>query len=263
MSSREALSPLWIAVLIIALIGLSVLAFRWFTAEPPAPMPAEQRVPANSANDPVPGAGAADERRRRPEMPPLDASDAVVRELASTLTEHPKLAAWLVPDDLVRKLVATVDNIARGDSPRPHLKHMVPEGPFEVEARPGGGLRVAESSYRRYDLVTEVFTSLDIGATVRLYYDMEPLFDEAWAELGDPRVTFRESLAQSIDLLMEVPIPEGSPSVDPKVSSYVYSDPALEQRTEAEKHLLRLGPENARKVQTKLRFLRAALDLDG
>ena len=44
-----------------------------------------------------------------------------------------------------------------------------------------------------------------------------------------------------------------------RVSTYRFADPALEALGPVEKHLLRLGPANARAVQAKLRLLRASL----
>ncbi|HLM44689.1 MAG TPA: DUF3014 domain-containing protein, partial [Myxococcaceae bacterium] len=47
----------------------------------------------------------------------------------------------------------------------------------------------------------------------------------------------------------------------PKGALYAYADPRLEALGAAEKHLLRMGPENMRKVQTKLTELAGALGL--
>ena len=52
------------------------------------------------------------------------ADDALfdAREVANELSSHPRLTSWLATDELIRKLVAAIDNIAEGESPRPHLR---------------------------------------------------------------------------------------------------------------------------------------------
>lgn len=256
--SREAISPVWIAVALIGLGAASLGIWYFFMERAPSVDIEPQVVPANSAKDS--GPVAATEPPPRAVLPPLDESDAKVREWAATLSEHPQLATWLVPDHLVRRLVASVDNIARGESPRPHLSTLAPEGAFQARLE-GDRTRVDARSYKRYELLTDVFTSLDIAGTARLYHDLEPLLEESYQELGDPDREFRDVLAAAIDRLLAVDVPAGSPELQREPLFYRYSDPELEVMTPAEKHLLRLGPENAAKVQTKLRFLRAALDL--
>jgi len=73
---------------------------------------------------------------------------------------HPQLASWLEQRQLMRKLVAIVNNVVEGESPRPHLLFLAPEGRFEVR-RSGGLTVVARESYARYDLVAEVVGSVD------------------------------------------------------------------------------------------------------
>ncbi|MEO1366631.1 MAG: DUF3014 domain-containing protein, partial [Acidobacteriota bacterium] len=102
---------------------------------------------------------------------------------------------------------------------------------------------------------------LALAEGARLYHDFEPLFEEAYEELGDPTRDFRGALTVAIDHLLAVPIPDQEPELVKGVLTYRYADPALEDQSPAAKHLLRLGRDNARKVQQKLGFLRAALDL--
>jgi len=75
--------------------------------------------------------------------------------------------------------------------------------------------------------------------------------------------TFEEALARAMDNLLAVEVPEGPLEVREAVGRYVYTDPGLEGLTPAAKHLLRMGPENARLVQDKLRQIQSELDLFG
>jgi hypothetical protein len=56
-------------------------------------------------------------------------------------------------------------------------------------------------------------------------------------------------------------VPPSDIRVKPKGALYQFADPELEARSASEKHLLRMGPENMRKVQVKLSELAGALGL--
>ena len=71
------------------------------------------------------------------DMPEVDASDDFVRRAAAALAGHPEVARWLVGENLAARLVAAVDNVAEGRSPRSHARVLAPPGVFLVR---GGGL---------------------------------------------------------------------------------------------------------------------------
>jgi len=231
------------AVLALAVIGGA--GWYWFRGRTPAqPLPAAGAPPAMAAR-PAPPAT---------DLPSLDASDEFVRDVVGQLSSHPQLARWLVTDDLVRHFVAAVVTIAHGGSPAPQVEFLRPGGTFDVVGT--GGRTVADpASYRRYALVTEAFISLDTEGTARLYHDLEPLFDRAYHELGFTDSSFTDALTRAMRSLVAVEIPSRPPALVPSDSAattWAFADPALEARSPAVKHLLRLGPENARRVQEKL-----------
>jgi hypothetical protein len=187
----------------------------------------------------------------------LSTSDAVIRELTEQLSSRPELASWLVNEDLVRRFVASVENVAEGSSPRQHLEFMAPSRPFEVQER-GDRLIVAPASYDRYDQVAAVIDSLDPEGTVALYRELKPLIDDAFAEIAPPGATFDDRLDEALDELLAVPVLSGDVEVEQKVVTYTYADPRLEGMTAAQRQLLRMGPANVAKIQAKIRELRAA-----
>ncbi|RMH19922.1 MAG: DUF3014 domain-containing protein, partial [Acidobacteria bacterium] len=192
-------------------------------------------------------------------LPPLDDSDALVRRLASTLSSHPQLLAWLAHDHLVRDFVAAVDDVARGQNPRSLLSFLAPEGAFRTE-RAGSEVHVDPRSYQRYDLLVDVFTSLDTAGVAELYRRLSPLFEQAYRDLGYPEGGFDARLAEAIATLRAVPRVE-DPVLVEDVGSYKYADPALEGLSPAQKQLLRMGPANVLKVQEKLRLIGRAVGL--
>jgi hypothetical protein len=193
-------------------------------------------------------------------LPGLDASDEAVRRLAEGLTAHPRLTAWLAPEDLVRRFVEAVVDVSRGSSPRSALEMLAPTEPFQVRET-GDRLVVDPESYRRYDLLAEVVASVDARESAELYRRLLPLFREAYQELGFTEQSWEEVLARAVRNLVSVEVPEGPLEVSEHVGRYLYLDRSLESLTPAEKHLLRMGPENARRVQSKVQEIAGYLEL--
>jgi len=191
----------------------------------------------------------------------LRTSDLVVRELVSELSANPKLAAWLANEDLVRRFVAAVDNIGNGISPTTQLGFMRPADTFEVVEK-GDEITIDPQSFARYDLVTQVFVSLDTDGAVALYRELEPLIDDAYGEISPPGSRFSDRLDAAIEHLLEVTPPSGDPQLKRKVVTYVYADESLESLSGAQRQLLRMGPDNVLLIKAKLRDLKAGLQVD-
>ena len=188
----------------------------------------------------------------------LRTSDVVVRELVSELSAQPKLVAWLANEDLVRRFVAAVDNTANGISPTTQLDFMRPKGKFQV-VKKGDKITISPKSFARYDLATQVFVSLDTDGTVALYRELEPLIDDAYAEISPPGSRFSDRLDAAIEELLEVTPPSSKGQVKLKVVTYVYVDESLEDLSSAQRQLLRMGPDNVLLIKAKLRDLKAGL----
>ncbi len=255
---REPNWPLiWVAVLlVIAILGVYFGYFRGRQKALESPPSPEVAAPAPETA-PLPEAAT----EVAIELPALDASDELIRDLVGKLSEHPKLATWLASDELVRRFAVAVDNVAEGKSPRRHLPFLAPREEF-ASAYENGHAVVDPESYRRYDAPAKLFASLDAAEVARLYLTIEPLIAEAYRDLGYPDRDFRTVLGRAIGLLVSTPIPSSSVALLPKVSSFEFADPSLEKLTPAQKHLLRMGPENARLVQDKLAQIRDELGLE-
>lgn len=250
---------LWaiVAVLVLILVSLGIWYFFFRTsAEPRDALPAIAEQPATT---PAP-TDTKDAVEEEIELPPLSASDTLVRGMVGELSSHPRLLAWLANDELIHKLVATVDNIAEGTSPRPHLRTAGPRSPFPA-IEENGRVVIDPEGYRRYDSVVAAFTGLNPEGAVKTFERLQPLVEEAYRQLGYPDADFEETLQRAVIELLEVPVVEGEVRLIPQVSSYEYADPRLERLTDAQKHLLRAGPDNVRRVQAQLRALARELGM--
>ncbi|MFQ5744645.1 MAG: DUF3014 domain-containing protein [Acidobacteriota bacterium] len=243
-----------IVIALVAVIAAVVLVYVGFFRGVPEPEPV-------ASPEPPPAPPQVEEPPPPPalELPPLDASDGFVRLLVTGLSTDPQLEKVIAAHRLIHTLVAVVDNIASGEDPRRLLEFLEPDRKFRV-LKHGDTTVINPASYKRYDWAAAVFASLDTDGTAKLLHDLEPLLDEAYQELGYPSAKFMGALNAAIDRLAATPIPDGDPVVRLGVLTYRFADPTFEALSPAEKHLLRMGPANARTIQAKLKELKAALE---
>jgi hypothetical protein len=191
----------------------------------------------------------------------IDRSDPFVRQLMRSLSAHPRLAAWLVNEDLIRRFVASVANIAEGGSPRKQVEFLAPQAPFgaiehddRIFADPLG--------FERYDDLAEVFVSLRVDGIAAAYERLSPLLTRAYADLGYPDSRFDDALQQAIEELWYAPMREGEIELIPAGVSYEYADPELEAMSGAQKQLFRMGARNQLRIRDQLLAIALELDLD-
>lgn len=238
------------AILAVALLGVLFVVFR----KPPQPAAtplsiATPLAPPAPASTPTPAV----------DLPSLDDSDAFARQVAAALSAHPELARWLAQTSLVRRLTAVVENVANGETPRPHLDFLAPKQRFKAARRPGRTITPDPAGFAGYDRFADAVGSVDASAAAAAYRTLAPLFDAAYAELGYPQGGFRQALDRAIQSLLAVPVLAGDVALVPHATGFRYEDPKLESLTAAQKQLLRIGPRNVRIVKGKLRELQAAL----
>ena len=191
----------------------------------------------------------------------LDNSDDFVRQLAKEISAHPRIAQWLQSKGLIRRFVAAVDNIANGLSPRANIDFFVPPGEFGA-VKKGDILMADPEGYGRYDTVADVFVSLDVKQSVSLFRALKPLCQEAYRDLGYPDQDFEQTFLKAIVELLETPVVEGDIVLEKAVLNYMMVDPELESLSDAQKHLLRMGPESVGAIQAKMREIAIALGFE-
>jgi len=183
-----------------------------------------------------------------------------LRELLAGLSSHASFAQWLEAKDLFRRVVAAVNQVADGESPRPSVPFLAPSSPFSTLER-DGKTYVDPRSFARYDGAAAAFASIDTAKLAAAWGRFKPVLDAAYAEIGRPRTTFDQRLVQALDLLLDVPVPTAELEVYADDQLFLFTDTKLEELSAPQKHLLRMGPKNMETVQRKLRELKAALPL--
>lgn len=248
-----------IAIIIIVLIAIAAGVYYFFIYEK------AEEIPVQQVQEEQPAQVPAEELVIEEEAPELiqvglDESDDTIRNMAEGLSSHPETTSWLLSKDLIRKFVGAVDNIANGLSPRSQIDFFTLEENFKIIEK-DGLYYVDHEGYDRYNLVGDVFSSLDSEGWVQLYEQSALLIQEAYTDLGYPEEDFNKTLTTAIVELLKAPVIEGDILLEAKVASYTMADPELENLSEVQKHLIRMGPENVRKIQAKLREIGLAVGI--
>lgn len=245
---------LWIALAVL-LIALGVGGYFWWStrSEPAAPDAEEVAEPPETTARPEEAPPPEPAPQEEIELPELAASDEIVRRMVGELSERPALTSWLATEGLVRRFVLAVDNVAVGLAPRKQVPFMAPEEEFSTVEAGEGEVVPAPQAYDRYDTLAAVVASIDAAGAVATYERLRPLIDEASAELGYGAGGFDERLVEALVHLLETPVPAEPPALERETLSWHYADPRLQGLTDAQKQLLRMGPENQRLIQRKLR----------
>jgi hypothetical protein len=251
-----------VAVATIAILALAYFLFLAPAAEKKAVTLPETASLGRSLEPAAPEAGAGID----PDIVPLDLdleqSDSAVRSLIAAGEIPAAMRGWLQQTNILRTVVAAVDSIARGESPAGQLPFLAPRGKFLAYEK-NGIAYLDPRSFQRYDSLVGVFTAIPDKTWITWYKRLLPTLEKAFRELGFPGVTFAERLRQAIEHLLQTPPTRGEIALEKRILSYAYADPGLEDLSPAQKHLLRLGPGSAARVQKKLRSLAAALAPSG
>lgn len=248
---------IWVSVIIAVVLIVPLIVYFFFLKEeapaPPTPSPKPGVQAPASPVTPGKDAAAKEESTEPAALAvPLNNSDEPMRELLNECSPHPRFAGWLKNKDIIRRFVAVVDNIANGESPTPHLEFLVPTENFKVFKR-GDNAYLDPATYDRYNLVTAILTSMQTRKLVDIYRQAKPLIKQAYKELGYPEKDFGETLFRAFSVILDTPVIGSDIRLDEKVTVYAFADPGLENLSAAQKHLLRMGPKNIKKIQAKIK----------
>jgi len=261
-----------IAGVLVAVVVLAGVAWWWLHRAPAAHAPA---VAPPAASVPAPAAPAADTppaiQHPLPPAPatPVDAAanpdpDAQASAELDHLFER-KLADWLIPDMLVRRLVATVDALPRNGRIEPLRPLRAPATPFAVQRQPLDAaegterITLAPANAARYDALVGLLAHLDPQQAVDSYRRLYPQLQKAYEDLGYPGHYFNDRVVETIDDLLATPEPAGAILLEQPKVLYRFADADLESRSAGQKMLLRMGVDHERVVKEKLRAIRTLI----
>jgi len=262
------------AVIIWIAIGIGGwFYFRYLPSDAPAEpetlslaIPSERTVDALAISEALDGTAAAE---AAPEaatnaivelhldtsfiLPDLEHSDALFREEMAGVS--PALAEWLRTDQLIRKYVVIANDLSQGLRLEKHLRFLEPSQPFAVD-QDNEKLFIAAKSYHRYDRLAAAIDGLDVQATLSVYKKFRPLLLQVFKEFSYPdEYSLEDIFTKAAAVIFAAPVRDRQIAVERHAVHYRFADQQLEALNPIHKQMLRMGPENTRIIQNKLRLL--------
>ena len=245
-------------IVMIAALGLILggLGAWWWLRQPGSP-PAATAAGGGTEAAVAPATEAA-----RP-LPALDQMDTFLRALLGGLSTSPELARWLATDDLIRQMANAIDRVSRGQSSAKDVAVLKPNGRFETS-----GLRqrltIDTASYRRYDGLAVMVSSLDARSVASAYRTIQPRLDEAYRGLGRTESSVDQAVSEALQTLIDTPVIREPIRLVPGTgATYAFADPELEKLPPAQKQLLRMGPDNVSRIRERLQDIKQAIETSG
>ena len=214
--------------------------------EPIAEIPAQEPAEIIPQPDPLPG---------------LDDSDDFMQSNLLALFDSSYISKLINFESLIRNFVVTVDNLTTEKLPVKFRFVSPVEGKFMVlKDDPEADTAILDvENYARYEPYVKMSELLPLESLANFYFSSYPLFQQAYEELGYPDRYFNDRLVEVIDHLLATPaVSDPIALKQPKVF-YTYDDPDLESRSAGQKILIRVGPDNSRRLKTRLSELRTLL----
>jgi len=263
-------------VIIVLLLAVAAGLYFYFTKPSPAPvMPPKVEAPAPEPQaqpepEPVPTTALAEvsQPEAQPEviqeteqpapepLPALADSDPLVQQHALLLTGNQPLQPLLAQSDLARQFVVFVDNLAQGELARKTSPLKGPSQAFSV-SEITDKIYMNPDSFHRYDSYANLLDNLDRAQLQASLKMLAPLFDQAFSELGYSDMNFESRLQQAFKQVLAAPIIEEPIELTSISVNYRFADPKLEALPAVQKLMLRMGPENSRKIKAAIRRLQA------
>lgn len=265
-AKRSARAPIVMLGVLALIAGGVALYFLWPGVKAPAPVAAPAVTPPQAVPQAEPGirhpveniSGAADATQLASPLPQLDDSDALAKDAIATIQNGDTWIRLLVPDGIVRHVVATVDGL--------------PQKTLALQARPirsasgtmltsanAGGTAIAADNAARYAAYVSAAEAIDTSRLTGFYVRLYPLLQQAYVELGYPKGYFNDRVIVVIDHLLAAPEPPPPVYVTQPRIVYEFADPALEELSAGQKAMVRVGLDNERRLKAKLRAIRSAL----
>lgn len=244
-------------VLLVVILGSGAAAYYYWQQGLRRPVPPQS---SKAAAPPAPVSTAPailhplDTGPAQP-LPALGESDAAVWEALAELLGKKSLTEFFYTDLIIRRIVATIDNLPRKKAPM----RMMPVKPVpQPFARLGAGDNtiIGPGNAARYAAYVRIVQAVNAPQLVDAYVRFYPLFQRAYEELGFPKGYFNDRLIETLDDLLAAPDIKGPIKLTQPKVMYEFADSALEARSAGQKIMIRMGGENAARVKTRLREIR-------
>ncbi|BFM21264.1 DUF3014 domain-containing protein [Gilvimarinus japonicus] len=268
-----------IAVIVIVLLGGFIYWYKTSAPEPelappppvatpapvapmPQPKPAPEPEPEPEVEpEPAPPAAEVEPPEPKVELPPLDSSDEFVGEQLKPEIDAP-LLGLIVPEEVVRKTVRAVIGVSDNrlvNQYRPVMSPLPTMKVVETTSGPDAEYRLTDDNFKRYERHLKLMESIEPATLAGMYQEMAPIFNEAYAEQG-LEGDFKEVALNAINNMLATPEVNKPLTLQRPAVMYTFADPKLEALPDPQKLMLRIGPENRKRVKAYLEELKVELE---
>ena len=248
------------AIVVIGLLG-AVYYYKYRSSVPEVPVVKEAPKPPveapQAATEPAVRNPIPETTDAKP-LPPLKESDHDVRQSLVDVFGAKAVTQFLVPENIVRHIVVTVDNLPR-KKVAIELRPVKPTPGTTATASQGDITTIASANFERYAPFIKVVQNTDTKTLTSVYFRLYPLFQQSYEDLGYPGQYFNDRLVEVIDDMLKAPDVQGPIELTQPRVFYEYADPKLEGLSAGQKLLLRMGPTNEAAMKAKLREFRKAI----
>jgi len=252
------MNPFRIAVVVVLLAAAGFAVYYFGPWSRPPVLPPAPRVEAPRVQPPAAPQGPqnpiATTEPAQP-LPTVKESDPAMRDAITGLVGADAFQRFFEPEDILHRIVATIDNLPRKSYASRLDPVKTPAGAFATAGK-DETLAIAPANAARYAPYVRTLEAVDPDKLVAAYVHFYPLFQKAYVDLGYPNGYFNDRLVEVIDDLLATPDVQGPIRLVVPHVLYEYADPELQSRSAGQKVLLRMGRENAAKVKAKLREIR-------
>lgn len=248
---RQKLLAVIAAVALVAIASVVYYENRKSHApeEASGPPVTSRQAPEPAIRNPVPEVPA------ETPLPAINESDAPFRDSLSGVFGRDAVSQFLAPNDVIRRMVVTIDNLPR-KKVAVERRPILPTGGTFATSGSDESLTLSPNNYARYAPLVRMVEAADAKQLTALYFRYYPLFQGAYEDLGYPKGYFNDRLVVVIDDMLATPQVKGPIKlVQPRVF-YEFADPALESKSAGQKLLIRMGTENAAALKAKLTEVR-------
>lgn len=184
-------------------------------------------------------------------LPPLSNSDGLFRKDILNLSSG--FFPWLSMGNIIKTWMIAANDFSQNLRPHKHFRQFKLSQPFQV-ATDDSGIYITEQSYQRYNGLASAVHTVSVESSLNLYEKYRPLLQQVFITFDYPEEYHLEDvIKKAASSILQAPILEGKIRVIKPTVYYKFSEQKIEKLSPVQKQMIRMGPENTRIIQTKLR----------
>ena len=178
-------------------------------------------------------------------------TESELLEAAAALTSNPLFQKLLSQDSTLKLLVRLLDAVANGESPAGMLSFVGDFPKFQAGRNADGYLAATNATNGRFSRFIDAVTSIPPADAARWYRQAEPKMQEILYAMGYQELSMRQLVTNAFTVILQIPEFSFDPELVPRGAEiFEYQDPIFQGLNDAQKLIVRQGPENCAKIRS-------------